>query len=96
MANLKVTRIVTRPDMSVNFFAYPEDVVAYITATYDDTGKRLSRESTMSEDKLVQTTVSVWADAAAFSECSVDPMLNGLREYNAEHKFIQSVVTEVV
>lgn len=82
----KTIRTHTRPNIYVPFFVFNEEIRNYTDATYNQTGKRISINTTFSEDNLKQITTSVWVDEAAFNEFLADQKIidhTGLvQEYN--------------
>jgi hypothetical protein len=69
---LTVTRISIRESTEVPFWNFSTEQLAKIKNTYDDTGKRVSFTETLSEDGLIQTRITVWADSTAQQEYDVE------------------------
>ena len=67
-----VTRISTRQNTSISFWDFTPEQLDKIKSTYDDTGKRVSFTETLSENGLIQTRLTEWANL----ECQ--------QEYNTE------------
>jgi hypothetical protein len=65
---IRRTKTWTRPNTSVKFHKSDSEFSAYIKETYIDTGKRLSKDKILSEDKLTLTLVTTWVDQAAHDE----------------------------
>lgn len=82
----KTIRTVTRPNIYVPFFLFGEEIRKYTDETYNQTGKRISFNSTLSEDGLQQINTSVWIDQATFKEFLDDPVMRShseqVKEYN--------------
>lgn len=91
---MKTYRIWTRPDATVNFYKFPDELMAYIASTYDSTGKRISKTVTYSDDMLTCTVDSVWSNTAAFAEFLADSHIQNsaklTTEYNTTNKIIES------
>lgn len=88
----KTVRTSTRPDTSIPFFKNTDEVRSYIKSTYDNTGKRLSMEITLSEDGLTETRTQVWASHAAYQEFKADPNIpNEAGPYTIEHGITYTV-----
>jgi hypothetical protein len=82
----KTIRTYTRPNVYVPFFIFNEEIRNYTDQTYNQTGKRISVNTTVSENELQQITTSVWADESAFNEFLADPVIirhtDLVRDYN--------------
>jgi hypothetical protein len=76
----KITRIAVRQDPSTPFFEdanipQMDEVVAYINTTYRDTGKLLSKTTTIDDANITCTTELVWVSAEAWNEFVSDQYL---------------------
>lgn len=73
---ITLTKIQTRPSIDIPFF-FETNLVSkeygeYLKKTYKDTGKLISFNRVMSEDKLTVTTDVVWESQEAFAEFFTD------------------------
>lgn len=84
----------TRPNVHVPFFLFKDEIRNYTDQTYTQTGKRLSINTTLSQDGLQQITTSVWLDEAAFNEFLADPIIAShtdlVQEYNKSVEIVSS------
>ena len=60
MSKLKMWRVETRPNTSVEFHQQTNADKAYYKTTYEDTGTLISAEYTMSDDNLQRTRTLWW------------------------------------
>lgn len=75
MANQIITKItLTRPSEAVAFSAQNARWTRYLQTTYIETGKILSREVTVSEDKLTRYITTVWPDEETRQQYLNDPV----------------------
>lgn len=75
MANQIITKItLTRPSEAVAFSAQNARWTRYLQTTYIETGKILSREVTISEDKLTRYITIVWPDDETRQSYLNDPV----------------------
>ena len=79
----------TRNVTDIPFFVYNEQINNYVNETYAITGKRISNNITLSEDKLKQIVTSVWIDEASYNEFKNDQWVlknsAAVDAHNAEH-----------
>ena len=96
----QVTRITTRLDMATPFYRWPESELKYIEHTYDDTGKTVDKNFSISEDKLTTTAITSWAsedDWQIYLADSKIKAIHALRNaYNSEHGIVETVTTRLV
>lgn len=71
----KTIRTNTRPNIYVPFFLFNEEIRRYTDEKYNQTGKRISFNTVISEDELQQISTSVWLDQATFKEFIDDPVI---------------------
>jgi hypothetical protein len=90
----KTIRTHTRPNIYVPFFLFNEEIRNYTDQTYNQTGKRVSVNTTLSEDELQQVTTSVWIDEAAFNEFLADPVIirhtDLVQDYNKSFEIVST------
>jgi hypothetical protein len=90
----KTIRTFTRPNIYIPFYIHSDEIRKYIDETYNQTGKRISVNTTLSEDGLQQITTSVWQDRDTWKEFVKDPTIvsNGglLSEYNTAFEIVAS------
>jgi hypothetical protein len=88
------TVVVKRPNPEVPFKSYspaipPDQLESFIQINFIDTGKLLSRTSTISEDELTLTYITCWKDDAARFEYQknifVKTQFDHLVEYRKAH-----------
>lgn len=73
--------LLTRPRIEIPFSAENNLWTAYLNSTYVSTGKILSRQVVISEDKLTRTITMVWASEEARQEYLNDPItIQALKE----------------
>jgi hypothetical protein len=76
----------------VPFFIFNEEIRNYADQTYNQTGKRVSVNTTVSENELQQITTSIWADEAAFNEFLADPVIirhtDLVQDYNKSFEIV--------
>jgi len=70
-----IKRISTRPDTSIPFYARSPETIAYMKATYSDTGQRLSFTTAVSADGLSETAEAIWVDFAHLQMTIGDPIV---------------------
>jgi hypothetical protein len=58
---IKITRVQTRPNSSINFFTPRQEKVAYTSNTFQKTGKLIISNS-VSEEGLTRTSIWIWVD----------------------------------
>jgi hypothetical protein len=96
----KTIRTNTRPNIYVPFFLFNEEIRKYIDEKYNQTGKRISFNTTISEDELQQINTSVWVDQATFKEFLEDPVICGngdlVKEYNKAFDISLTIANEEV
>jgi DNA phosphorothioation-dependent restriction protein DptG len=68
-----IQRDFTRPSVDVPFYEASAEYKA-AWASYKETGKLLGNRSTLSEDGLTRTAVSLWKDEETWKEYSSDPL----------------------
>jgi hypothetical protein len=96
----KVIRTITRPDTSVPFYHYSDNILAYIKETYDASGKRIRFNVQDTHDTLSRITTTEWLDEAAYSEFKNDPTLSettvDVTTYNTANNITSDIITEAV
>ena len=90
----KTIRTYTRPNIYVPFFIFNEEIRNYTDTTYNQTGKRISVNTTVSDNELQQITTSVWLDEATFNEFLADPVIvrhtDRVQEYNRSFEIVSA------
>jgi hypothetical protein len=71
----KEIRITFRPDDTVPFWDFPEEVKQHILETYDTPELRESFTKTFSEDGLTRTVKNTWKDRESFLAFCADPII---------------------
>jgi hypothetical protein len=90
---IKSIRKWTRPSANVPFYGvFREELQAHIKKTYDDTGKRLSLETSKSEDGLEFITISIWKDTESHSEFINDPEIIESGSMVAFHNSVNNII----
>lgn len=89
----------TRPDASVPFFfesGLPnKDYGIYLKEKYINTGKLMSVDREMSEDKLSITLTTIWASQEAFAEYFSDPFcVEKFLKISADYDLDHGITTE--
>jgi hypothetical protein len=90
----KVIRTITRPNKYVPFFLISEEMKTYVDKTYNQTGKRISINTVLSEDELQQITTSVWATREDCRDFLKDPTMVSHGELMAEYNKAFGIVGE--
>jgi hypothetical protein len=94
----KTIRTLTRPNKYVPFFLIGEEIKTYIDETYNQTGKRISVNTVLSEDELQQITTSVWTTIEECREFLKDPTIVNhgklLDEYNTAFGIVGATVVD--
>jgi hypothetical protein len=76
------TRVATRQSTSTLFYNdFSSATLNYIQTAYVDTGKRLSFTQSFDPTKLIQTTVTVWAQESDLLDYRNDPNVENT-QYN--------------
>ena len=88
---IKRTKTWTRPNTTVKFHKPDSEFSAYIKQTYVDTGKRVYRSKTLSEDGLTLTLITVWRDLAAHDEFVADSMVQAGVETRKVHNTARGI-----
>lgn len=70
---LRSTMTFTRTNDTLPFYRATDAAMAYQTTTYANTGKRISFEYQLSQDKLTLSLIVNWKDQAAYDEFYNDP-----------------------
>jgi hypothetical protein len=82
-----VTHINTRLTAATSFETLPNNTVQYIKTQYQDTGKLLDIQTSLSSDRLTRTGILTFKDQSAVSEYYNDPIiaeaLTVIRAYNS-------------
>jgi|688.fasta_scaffold1683246_1 hypothetical protein len=99
---IKFTKILTRPDASIPFFeSMDELVIAYFYYKFIRTKKVISDVKTLSDDKLILTSVSCWTSVEDYLDlltneyCYANIVIPS-REYNTKHNITLEVITEEI
>ena len=99
---IKFTKILTRPNASIPFFESKDEVViAYFYYKFIRTKKVISDVKTLSDDKLVLTSVSEWASVEDYLDlltneyCHVNIVVPS-KEYNTKHNIALKVTVEEI
>ena len=69
------SRITFRPDDTVPFWDYTDEIKQHILETYVTPGLRENFTKTFSEDGLVRTVTGTWKDRASFIIFCQDPIM---------------------
>lgn len=95
----KITYTATKPDTTTPWFVWPSDIARYVKTTYQDSGKIIEKNITISENQLTITVVAVWQDGA-FEEWSNDPVTREGRlaqnVHNLEHNIVTTSTQEII
>ena len=83
----------TRNATNIPFFVYNEQIHNYVSETYAITGKRISKNITLSEDGLQQIVTSVWVDEAAYNEFKNDQRVFKIGTEAALHNVEHNITT---
>lgn len=87
----KVIYKFVRLGSDVEFYSRPADVAEHIFQTYDEPGKRVSREMVLSEDGLSQTVTNIWSSKQAYEEMLADPAVpRNIESYCTAHNIVFS------
>lgn len=85
---IRVTRVQTRPSIDVDFFKPRLSKLEYTVINFVNTGK-LSITNSMSDDKLVRTSVWDWVDSNSFDDYNNDELVQLVKQeeqdYITEH-----------
>ena len=99
---IRFTKTQTRPNTSVPFYESKDDAVkAYFYNTFIKTKKFLTDVKTLSEDRLVLTSVSDWSSTQDYLDlltdeyCYVNIVIPS-KEYNKKNNIILTVVAEEI
>jgi hypothetical protein len=99
---IRFTKTQTRPNVSVPFYESKDDAVkAHFYNSFIKTNKFLADVKTLSEDKLVLTSVSDWSSIEDYLDlltdqyCYVNIVIPS-KEYNVKNNIILTVVAEEI
>jgi len=96
---ITIKRIQRRPNINIPFFfetnLVNQEYTHYVTKNYKETGKIISLNKLMSEDKLSVTTEVVWKSNEAFSEYVSDPIcIEKFLKISADYEQANGIITE--
>jgi hypothetical protein len=89
----RTIRTITRPSADIPFYKHEQSIINYIDTTYVTTGKRISNNITLSEDKLEQVVTSIWIDDATFKEFRADQRVAQLKASVKAHNLQHGIIT---
>ena len=90
------TRIFIRPSINIEFPKDPPEFTQHVSDLYVATGLCTEhRTETYSEDGLIKTTRSVWADQASIDIALVDPVWTTNTDYINEYCFCNDIIPMV-
>lgn len=99
---IRFTKTQTRPDVSIPFYESRDDAVkAYFYNKFIKPKKFLTDVKTLSEDRLVLTSVSDWSSVQDYLDlltdeyCYVNIVIPS-KEYNKKNNIILTVVAEEI
>ena len=99
---IKFTKILTRPDVSIPFFESKDElIIAYFYYKFIRTKKVISDVKTLSDDKLILTSVSCWTSVEDYLDlltneyCYANIVIPS-REYNTKHNITLEVIAEEI
>jgi hypothetical protein len=82
-------RTSTRPNTNISFFEASDEDIKYISDTYVETGKRISRVVELTNNGLTQLITTVWKDQSAFDEWTAEVVYNqDANNYNTTNKLV--------
>lgn len=99
----EITSRITRPSLDIEFFSVrnnkeiPAEVLIYFFENYVKTGKKISENITLSDDKLEIIQTEIWDSKKSYQESLCDPYIDdNITEHAKKHISTFGIKYEII